>query len=516
MHDSRAWRQALAILGATTLLRLVIGAIVPLFPDETYYWDWSRVLMAGYFDHPPVIALLIRAGTTIFGQTSFGVRVFPILAGTGAAAAITFTARELAGDDAAKSATLLFACMPLAAAGLLLATPDAPMLCAVGWTMYCVVRALKDRAEGGDRRPLKWWALAGASVGLAMASKFSSVLFPVALVPAFIAHPRLQNKFGERGPYVAVAIASLVLLPVLLWNASHDWVSFKFQLGHGLGDPKGGALGALNRELEMIGGQVGLVSPILFFFVARAVKRAFEPTPDGLYLALAIIASACFAFFMYSATRRSVEANWPAIAYLPAVVLLATEPLGSWREERWLRRGLLLGGALSAIVYTHVLYPILPIPAPRDQVAKAFGWELLADRVQKRREFVTGRSSFGASDLRFAAERYQDASELAFHLRDHPRVFSLNLTGRPNQYDLWETFAERASAGASLLLVLDDEPTEPRVIRKLSCCFGRIDQGESVALVRRDVPSARKRLWFLSGWNGEWPRRDQPFPWTDP
>ena len=524
MHDSRAWRQALAILAGTTLLRLIIGAIVPLLPDEAYYWDWSRTLMAGYFDHPPVIALLVRAGTTLFGHHPFGVRLFPILAGTGAALSITLTARELAGDDAARLASLVFGCMPLAAAGLVLATPDAPMLCATGWTIYAVVRVLNAPSSSGarpveitagTRHARRWWLVAGLAIGLAMASKYSSVLVPMALALSFIAHARLQNRFGEAGPYLAVVIASLVLVPVLWWNGTHDWVSFKFQLGHGLGEPKGGILGALNRELELVGGQVALVSPILFFFVVRAVKRAFEPTPDGVRLVLGGIAAFCVAFFLYSATRRSVEANWPAIAWLPAVVLLATDPLDSWREERWLNRGMALGAVLSLIIYVHVFFPILPLPAPRDQVAKAFGWELLAERVQKQSDFLTSRASFGSGDLHIAAERYQDASELAFHVSGHPRVFSLNLTGRPNQYDLWGTFPERAHAGATLLLVLDDESTEPRVIRKLSCCFGRIDERESVALARRDAVAARKRLWVLSGWNGEWPRRDQPFPWTD-
>ena len=127
MTESRAWRHALTILAGTTLLRLAIGAVVPLFPDETYYWDWSRTLMPGYFDHPPVIALLIRAGTSIFGHHALGVRFFSIVAGTGAIYAVALTARELAGDGAAKLAVLLLCCMPLAAVGLILATPDAPI-----------------------------------------------------------------------------------------------------------------------------------------------------------------------------------------------------------------------------------------------------------------------------------------------------------------------------------------------------------------------------------------------------
>ena len=115
----------------------------------------------------------------------------------------------------------------------------------------------------------------------------------------------------------------------------------------------------------------------------------------------------------------------------------------------------------------------------------------------------------------FAAERYQDASELAFHLKGQPHVLSLNLMGRPNQYDLWDTFKGSAKIGASILLVLDDEVAEPKLIQKLNCCFQRIDQGERVAMVRDGALIARKRLWFLGVWNGEWPTRAQPFPWTD-
>ena len=511
LRDPRAWRDALAVLAVTTVLRLVLGAVVPLFPDEAYYWDWSRTLQPGYFDHPPLIALLVRAGTAVFGVTPLGVRFFSILAGTGAAAGLVCSSRALAGDEAARSAAVVFSCLPLAAAGFVLATPDAPMLCAVAWALYAVIRALQSSL--GSRDSLRWWSLAGLCIGLAMSSKYTAVLVPAAIALSCLMHPRLQNRFGEKGPYAAVAIASLVLAPVLWWNARHDWVSFQFQLGHGLGAPKGGALGAFNRELELVGGQLGLVSPVLFFFVVRAIRRAFTPTPDGVRAVLAVCATSCLAFFIYSATRRSVEANWPALAWLPAVILLASEPPMPRREHRWLDRGLVLGAVLSAVVYVHVLFPILPLPAPRDQVAKAFGWDAVAAAIDRRSAWITSRASFGGT-LFVAAERYQDAAELALHVTGHPRVFSFNLTGRPNQYDLWRTFPERGTPGATVLLVLDDESQEPPLIHKLSCCF-HIDQGESVALMRRDELVSRKRLWLLSSWNGEWPHREQPFPWTD-
>jgi 4-amino-4-deoxy-L-arabinose transferase-like glycosyltransferase len=514
-----AWADAKRILIGALFVRLILGAIVPLFPDETYYWEWSRNLAFGYFDHPPVLAWLIRAGTMVFGDTSFGVRVLSIVAGSGCALAVAFMARSLGGDASARLAALLFTVIPLVAAGAVLATPDAPMLCAIAWALYAVLRALGLPARAQDEdapatgsQSTRWWLIAGVAMGFAMASKYTSVLIPVSVLAAFVAHAKLQNRFGQAGPYIAVAVAALVLAPVLAWNAMNDWVSFRFQLSHGLGAPRGGVLGALNRELELIGGQIGLLSPILFYFVMRALRDALRFSEEGFRLILGLVAAIPLAFFMYSATRRSVEANWPALAWISAVVLLASDLPHSPRMRAWLGRGIVLAAALSAIVYVHVIVPIIPLPAPRDQVAKAFGWPLVAATVERKRAQVRQRPGFETAPIFIGAERYQDASEVAFHLADHPRLFSLNLTGRANQYDLWQQFNDAAPLGAILILVLDDQDEEPRVIRKLSCCFNRIDESEGVTLMRRNSVVTRKRIWILLGKRDGWPARDQPFP----
>lgn len=516
-----AWTQAKRILVGAMIVRLVLGAVVPLFPDEAYYWQWSRNLAFGYFDHPPLIALLVRAGTLLFGDTPFGVRFFPILAGTGCAVAVVRMARALGGDPAARLAAIIFTVMPIVAAGAVLATPDSPMLCAAAWALYAVLRALgvPDRAEEADTptdaaTSMKWWLIAGALIGLAMSSKYTSVLVPASVALAFVMHGKLQNRLGQLGPYAAVVVASLIVAPVLIWNAANDWVSFRFQFAHGLGAPKGGALGALNRELELLGGQLGLVSPILCFFLVRAVRDAIRFSEEGFRLVLGIACALPLAFFAYSATRRSVEANWPAMAWIAATVLLASDLPHSARARAWLGRGIVLAAALSAIVYVHVVFPILPLPASRDPVAKAHGWDLVAQTVQRKRTggVRVGRGAPINETLYIAAERYQEASEIAFHLKDHPRVYALNLTGRANHYDLWSQFKDDAPLGSTLILVLDDQRDEPRVIRKLACCFARIDESEGVTLMRGNSVIERKRVWILTGKGDGWPSRDQPFP----
>lgn len=491
----REWRLALLICAASGLARLGIAALTPLFPDETYYWEWSRHLAFGYFDHPPLVAWLVAAGRALFGDTPLGVRFGSVVAGTAAAVLLCAAARRLGDGRAAVAAAVIFAVMPLSAAGLVLATPDAPLLAAAAAVWYALLRVMEVPSDSAAS--LKWWAVAGVGLGLALASKYTGVLVPLAVLLAFAAYPVLRPRLREPGPYVATAIALLILLPVLAWNSRHDWISLGFQLRHGLVASRGYIV---SRELELLGGQAGLVSPVLFGLCALAVWRAFrKPNGPPQRRLLATGAAVVFLFFAYSATRRRVEANWPALAYLPAILLLVSERTGGGRvrERRWLRAGVWLAAALTLVVYVDAFAPVLPVPARRDPAARAHGWDAVARAVSRAGVADSARTFV-------AADRYQDASELAFHLPGRPETFSLNLGGRANQYDLWPTFAQRARPGDALVLLLDDVTGTPAQILALSPHFASVARGEQVALRRGGDLVKNFRVWTLHGWRGTW------------
>lgn len=500
--DQRAWRTAIIVTVLAALVRLFFAWWIPLFPDETYYWDWSRHLAGGYFDHPPMIAVLIRAGTLLGGATSLTVRLFPVIAGAVASFAALGIARRIGGDTAARSAAIVFALMPLAASGLVLATPDAPLLATNAVALYFVVRALQSPIR--TRASFAWWCAAGIALGLAFASKYTSILLPVGLLIAVLLRPSLRARLAEPGPYMACVLATLVFLPVLHWNAVHDWISFRFQIQHGLGTPKGSAL---QRELELFGGQVGLVSPILFVLAADAVWRAARRPVTDAHFALAVVALASWGFFVYSALRRPVEANWPAPSYVPAVALLAA--IGSsLTRDRWLRRGIVLAAVMVAVLYVHALVPILPLPARRDPLARGAGWEDAAQRVEAAREARTSQP--GRTFV--AADRYQDVSELAFHLPDHPEAFCVCVTGRHNQYELWPAYADVAKPGDALVLLLDErkkgEVHETAAL--LAPYFTSVTQGAPAPLRRGTDTVTVRRVWTLAGYRGGWPVRAAP------
>jgi 4-amino-4-deoxy-L-arabinose transferase-like glycosyltransferase len=487
---------AVVVTISAGIIRLVLGALIPLFPDETYYWDWSRHLAAGYFDHPPLIAWLIRAGTTVFGDTSLGVRFFSIVAGTIAALFVCASARRVAGDRAALIAALVFALMPLSATGLVLATPDSSLLASAAATVYAVIHAIEQTPR--TKSSLQWWCIAGIALGLAFCSKYTSALLPLGVLAAIATRRHLRARLAEPGPYVATAIALLIFTPVIVWNARHDWVSFAFQVQHGLGGVSGSAL---KRELDLIGGQLGLVSPILFVMMVIAAVRAFRGNPPSTLLAP--LSSLVFAFFMYAATRRRVEANWPALAYVPAAILLAAHTRSvSW--DRWLRSGIVLAGTLTLVAYAHSIVRILPLPARRDPVARAHGWEDLARAVNR---VYAPKLPISSYRTHVGADRYQEASELAYHLENKPEAFALNLTSRANQYDLWPGFSERAYPGDGLILVVDDVASDHPTIAMLRPHFERVTRGDQVVLTRQGDPVKALRIWILERWLGTWPSR---------
>ncbi len=474
MTDNTAWW----ILGLAGVLRLVMAAIVPIVPDEAYYWEWSRHLAAGYFDHPPAIAVLIRAGTLIAGNTPFGVRCVAVLVGTIATVAAVALAQRFGGAVAAQRAAWAVLAMPLAGAGLVLATPDVPLLAALSIGLLMVDHALSST------RPIAWWAAAGLALGCGLESKYTAVLFGVGIALALIARKDLREQWRRPGPYVAILVAAVVFLPVVLWNAGHGWISFRFQLQHGL-VPKGHS-NVFNRELSLLGGQLGLVSPILFILISIAVARALRRVAPSRVFIVAGVAAFIAAFFVYSAARRSVEPNWLAPAVLAGTIVWGAERAIT---TRWEKAGLALGMVLVAAIYAQVIVPFLPLPARRDPTAQGAGWASLAREIDGVRQ--------GAW---IATNRYQDAAELAFHLNNHPAVFSLNIGGRPNEYDLWPQLSERARAGDTVLVVVPDESHTPdAIVALLPHCLS-MARGDTVELRRgREVIGAR-RIWTCAGW----------------
>jgi 4-amino-4-deoxy-L-arabinose transferase-like glycosyltransferase len=490
---SSEWRTAVVLLVGLTVLQWVVGSRVPLDPDETYYWEWSRRLALGYYDHPPAIAYLIRAGTFLFGPTALGVRFFAVLANLGGGLMILLIARRLGGARAARDAALLVLSLPIVSLWLLLATPDCPLFLANGLALYAAVRALE--ASPASRNALGWWLASGAALGLGLVSKLLALLLPFGILLALLSRSDLRRRLAEPGPYLACLLAVLIVVPTAVANPSAPLV---FQLHHGFG---GSRSTPLLQELDFVAGQVAIAGGILFVLMSIAVARSLRRSAEPLRYVLAVVAASTLAVFAVSSLRHRVEANWPLPAYGPAVALLAAVP-GDLRWRRWVRAGITLGGGLVALAYLQMVTPVLPFQ--EEMIRRGHGWDEVARRVSILRGPT---SSKRGQRIWLAGNTYQDASELAFHLSNHPFVFALNLRSRQSQYSIWPEFPDQAHPGDDLVFVLSPRPDSTGPIADLRPHFARERLVDSTGPTAERPEVPKRRVWVLEDWQGGWPGR---------
>ncbi|NKC30140.1 glycosyltransferase family 39 protein [Falsiroseomonas selenitidurans] len=401
---------ALAWLGAVTALRLAVAALVPLAPDEAYYWVWSRSLQGGYLDHPPMVAWFIRAGTLLAGENAFGIR----LVGPIAIAAVSLLLAR-AGDALFPDrrpgvlAAVLFNATLLVGVGGILVTPDLPLL--VFWTASLWALARLHATQDG-----RWWLAFGVLAGLALFSKYTAVLLGAGVVLWLLASRDAWRWWRSPWLWLGGALAGLVFSPVVAWNAAHGWASFAKQGGRAGADEAGFTLRYLG---ELLAGQAGLATPLVFILclagTAAATRAAWRGDARAGLLAALVLPGA--GLFLWQATGSRVQGNWPGILY-PAACLAAAA-FRPARLARWPRPAVALGGVLALLVYIQAAFAPLPLGRRQDPtLARLGGWPDLAAAVEAERR------AQGAAFV--AAEEYGLAAELALHLPPGIPVVALN------------------------------------------------------------------------------------------
>src|ERR1700716_1048944 len=124
-NEGRLVRHTAVTILALVALRLIAAAWMPLTFDEAYYWMWSKHLAGGYYDHPPMVALVIRLGTLMAGDTELGVRLVSVLLALPMSFAVYRTAEILfGGRRVASTATILLNATMMVSVGTMIVTPD--------------------------------------------------------------------------------------------------------------------------------------------------------------------------------------------------------------------------------------------------------------------------------------------------------------------------------------------------------------------------------------------------------
>jgi hypothetical protein len=424
-----------AVLVVATLfaaaLRVWYGSFRPLLPDEAYYWSWTRHLAFGYFDHPPMVAYLIYASQRLFGPNELGVRALGIILMACTLALLWRIGRDVGVGDRGRVLLLgIWLTSPLMAGLATVMTPDTPAAFFSVATLALAVR-LANRLETEPPGAGNWlWAALGAIAGLALLSKYTSVLVPAAIAGALLTHPRGRKTRSRPGPWLAGLLAATLFLPVVIWNARHGWASFRFQLSHGLAERESNHFIGLVRFLA---GQAGMWTPVLFVLGALATVSFWR---NYRHLSLADRVLTCAAtlpllFFALAATRTHGQENWPDLAYFPVSILTVRWVSQNWRQRApaaWIGCAVALAAAAVIQFPESIQAAGLRMPVA---MRNLFGWRELGAELGR----VQGEHG---ADL-ILADKGQDAAEAAFYMPGRPQVWNYRPPGtKPFAYDFFD------------------------------------------------------------------------------
>ena len=302
----------LTILGLT-LVKWIFAASLPIAGDESLYWMYSKHLAAGYVDHPPMNPMMIRIGTTLFGDTPLGVRFMAMVVGLPTTWAVWRAANLLFKDDAlAASAALLFSLTTVMSVGSLAATSDPMVVMTSAFLLYFLAK-LNDTQRG------EWWLAVGVAFGLGMFSKYTTAFFAVSILAWLVIVPVNRKWLLTPWPWFAGVIATAIFSPVFLWNANHHWASFDYQSHRLVIEHL-----SLRYVFELIGSQLALATPPIFLLGVIGLFAGWRGRRQegSARVLIAAMVAPLITYFLWHALHGRVQGNWPEPIY-PAFVIAA-------------------------------------------------------------------------------------------------------------------------------------------------------------------------------------------------
>lgn len=377
--------------------------LTPVLKDEAYYWRWAQNLDWGYFDHPPMVAFIIKISSFFFSG-ALGIRLVTILLN---AFMILVIWKLIPSEKKThKNAELLFfiilLSMPFVNLYGFVTTPDAPLL----FFSALYLLALKQLEEKDDFKYILFFSITAA---LLIYTKYFG---GIVILLSILFKPKLLLK---RSIYVAGIIALILMTPYLYWLYQNDFITLNYHLFQrksiGYFQPKfvyGYLLGTL-----------GVLNPMLLVLIfIQIFNKKITSNHQNKFMIKMFVGYLAF-FFLYS-FRSWIEAHWVAFAVIPMALLLFD--LGVENQKLY-----------TKIKYFGIVSIILIV---------AFRIMIILDLPLKT-EFHIQKKDYFKSIEAFADDRvvifinsYQNASKYTYYTKQ--KSFSLNdIYYRPNQYNLW-------------------------------------------------------------------------------
>ena len=342
-----------ALIGYGLLLKLFYLGLPELLHEEGYYWNYGQHLDIGYLDHPPMVGWVSYSWTRLFGSTEFAVRLGPYVLWFIGAAYIYRLACSIFDRETGMRTLMLFTVLPYFFGVSFVLLPDAPLVACWAAALYYLHRMLVHK----DRQA---FIGIGIFIGLGLLSKYTMVLLGFSAFVFVMVDPSSRKWLTRPGLWIAIAIAAFVFLPVIIWNANHEWASFFFQSTRRAG-------GSFDFDLpDMIGAVVVLLTPTGFMAAIAIARSKGLPGPAG-----------------NSATNRDVEKRsirlLLTLTFLPVLVFVLASLFRNtkliWTGPPWLGILPIMGAMMSPQMLKY--RKRLPIFGPRPWTITAITLVLL-------------------------------------------------------------------------------------------------------------------------------------------
>ncbi|MEI3801677.1 MULTISPECIES: ArnT family glycosyltransferase [unclassified Chitinophaga] len=396
------------------VLGLLQACFSELWDDEAYYWVYSRHMDWGYFDHPPMIALLIKIGYGIF-HNELGVRLLIVAVNT---LTLWITAKLIASKDN-KLFYLLIGSMGAMQIGGILAVPDVPLIFFAA-VFFWVYRNFVN--EQTWRNTL----LLGISMALMFYSKYHGILLVFFTV---LSNVNLLKVFKF---YVACILTTVLFLPHIYWQYTHGFPSLQYHLVD-----RNASSYSINYSLDYLGGQLLLFGPLLGWLILYYAFRS--PITNSFERALKFCVIGVLSFFLLSTFKGRVEANWTVMLFTPVVILAHQAIVRKGWSQKWLLYTLPVTLLLVLVVRVYMVWDFMPGVEIRPEIHHNKEWtSQVAARAQgKPVVFVNS---------------YQRPSKYMFYTGQ--LSYSLNSRySRRSQYNFWDT--ETQLWGKPVMVVSD-------------------------------------------------------------
>ncbi|KAA2219586.1 ArnT family glycosyltransferase [Maribacter flavus] len=400
-------RQFYYFLTAFFVLNLIQSAFTELIFDEAYYWYYSQNMAWGFFDHPPLVALLIKI-SSLFFNGELGVRFMSCVI-----SALNLVILWLLIDRPEKNRfiphffILVFSMTLLNAYGFF-TLPDTPLLFFTSCFLLTYKHFLKDPKYSTA-------ILLGIFMAALMYSKYHAVL-----VIVFVLLSNL-NLVKSKYAWLSVLVALLCYAPHFYWLYENDFVSIKYHLYERPNDAYQFEKYTLGFFVNLIA-LFGLTFPLIYYALLKTKGK------DLFNRALLFLTYGVILFFFISSFNRRVQTQWIIIICIPLVVIVYNFMLEHKQVLKWMVRL----GIINAFLILYLRAGLIYQPLLFDFHYESHGNKTWVDGI---------REEVGEIPVVFE-NSYRNAPMYEFYSGGIPTFSLNNVMYRKNQYSI-DTSEER-------------------------------------------------------------------------